>query len=200
MKTRTIAHSDQIVAYLAKKPVSFFGSPMVKEVALTFASMYDKSKGWSVIRRVNTVAEKVGCSARTVRRAIKVLGRMDYMGTKHRKHETVEHFNYASEYSLGKTLLDEVCAFISRSVRRSTQACQGISLKSLFKNKAPRKNAPTTGSVDNNRKQKSKPMPLNVPTSPAQAIEAARESALRGLAKMRTMLPPELWTTQGATV
>lgn len=200
MKTTTLSHSDQIVATLAKLPLSTFGSPRTKEVMIAIASHMNKAKNWTAWPSVPSIAEKVGCCVRTVRYALRRLEAINFIDTTERKRESDPRMNTSSLYTLGsalRLLCERLCRVSSKPVQAKLEQGQKnrkdkdtARSRFFFKQKAKQKEA---------RLASRQPASLNVPMSAAEAIEVARESALRGLAKMRSMLPPELWTSQEGT-
>ncbi|MFM5147326.1 helix-turn-helix domain-containing protein [Aeromonas rivipollensis] len=195
MKTATLSHSDQIVATLAKLPLSTFGSPRTKEVMIAIASHMSKAKNWAAWPSVPTIAAKVGCCVRTVRYALRRLEAINFINTKERKRESDPRMNTSSLYTLGaalRSLCERLCRVSSKPVQAKLEQGQ--------KNRKDKDTARSRffSKQNKTRLASRQPVPLNVPMTAAEAIETARESALRGLAKMRSMLPPELWTvTQG---
>ena len=193
MKTATLSHSDQIVATLAKLPLSTFGSPRTKEVMIAIASHMNKAKNWTAWPSVPTIAAKVGCCVRTVRYALRRLEAINFIDTTERKRESDPRMNTSSLYTLGsalRSLCERLCRVSSKPLQAKLEQGQ--------KNRKDKDTARSRFFFKQKAKQKT--VPLNVPMSAAEAIEVARESALRGLAKMRSMLPPELWTSQEGTV
>lgn len=192
MKTATLSHSDQIVATLAKLPLSTFGSPRTKEVMIVIASHMSKAKNWAAWPSIPTIAAKVGCCVRTVRYALRRLEAINFIDTQERKRESDPRMNTSSLYTIGaalRSLCERLCRVSSKPL-----------LAKLEQGQKNRKDKDTARSrFFFKQKAKQKTVPLNVPMSAAEAIEAARESALRGLAKMRSMLPPELWTSTEVT-
>ncbi|WP_429099131.1 helix-turn-helix domain-containing protein [Aeromonas rivipollensis] len=193
MKTATLSHSDQIVATLAKLPLSTFGSPRTKEVMIAIASHMSKAKNWAAWPSVPTIAAKVGCCVRTVRYALRRLEAISFIDTQERKRVSDPRMNTSSLYTLGaalRSLCEQLCRVSSKPLQAKLEQGQ--------KNKKDKD--PARSRFFFKQKAKQKTVPLSVPMSAAEAIEVARESALRGLAKMRSMLPPELWTSQEGTV
>lgn len=192
MTVRILQHSDQIVATLAKLPLSTFGSPCTKEVMLVIASHMHKAKNWAAWPSVPTIADKVGCCVRTVRYSLRRLETMNFLDTQERKRDSDPRMNTSSIYRLGaalRSLCEQVCRVSSKPVQAKLE--QGQKNKTdkdtarsrfFFKQKA--KNTPP------------QPASLNVPMKASEAIEVARESAIRGLAKMRSLLPPSLWAQE----
>ncbi|MFG0873448.1 helix-turn-helix domain-containing protein [Aeromonas media] len=200
MKTATLSHSDQIVATLAKLPLSTFGSPRTKEVMIVIASHMSKAKNWAAWPSVPTIAEKVGCCVRTVRYALRRLEVINFIDTQERKRESDPRMNTSSLYTLGaalRSLCERLCRVSSKPLQ--------VKLEQGQKNRKDKDTARSRFFFKQNkterdsRQAKQKAVPLSVPMSATEAIEIARESALRGLAKMRSMLPPELWTSQEVT-
>ncbi|MNF55688.1 hypothetical protein D3C84_371600 [compost metagenome] len=192
MKTATLSHSDQIVATLAKLPLSTFGSPRTKEVMIAIASHMSKAKNWAAWPSVPTIAAKIGCCVRTVRYALRRLEAISFIDTQERKRVSDPRMNTSSLYTLGaalRSLCEQLCRVSSKPLQAKLEQGQ--------KNKKDKD--PARSRFFFKQKAKQKTVPLNVPMSAAEAIEVARESALRGLAKMRSMLPPELWTSQEGT-
>ncbi|MNH20643.1 hypothetical protein D3C79_804210 [compost metagenome] len=192
MKTATLSHSDQIVATLAKLPLSTFGSPRTKEVMIAIASHMSKAKNWAAWPSVPTIAAKIGCCVRTVRYALRRLEAISFIDTQERKRVSDPRMNTSSLYTLGaalRSLCERLCRVSSKPVQAKLEQGQ--------KNRKDKDTARSRFFFKQKAKQKT--VPLNVPMSAAEAIEVARESALRGLAKMRSMLPPELWTSQEGT-
>lgn len=193
MKTATLSHSDQIVATLAKLPLSTFGSPRTKEVMIAIASHMSKAKNWAAWPSVPTIAAKVGCCVRTVRYALRRLEAISFIDTQERKRVSDPRMNTSSLYTLGaalRSLCEQLCRVSSKPLQAKLEQGQ--------KNKKDKD--PARSRFFFKQKAKQKTVPLSLPMSAAEAIEVARESALRGLAKMRSMLPPELWTSQEGTV
>ncbi|WP_323965426.1 hypothetical protein [Aeromonas hydrophila] len=56
MNSYTLSHSDQLVATLAKQPVSTFGTHYTKEVALFIARHLNKAQGWAASLYLRTIA------------------------------------------------------------------------------------------------------------------------------------------------
>lgn len=192
MKTATLSHSDQIVATLAKLPLSTFGSPRTKEVMIAIASHMSKAKNWAAWPSVPTIAAKVGCCVRTVRYALRRLEAISFIDTQERKRASDPRMNTSSLYTLGaalRSLCEQLCRVSSKPLQAKLEQGQ--------KNKKDKD--PARSRFFFKQKARQKTVPLNVPMSAAEAIEVARESALRGLAKMRSMLLPELWTSQEGT-
>jgi len=188
MKTATLSHSDQIVATLAKLPLSTFGSPRTKEVMIVIASHMSKAKNWAAWPSIPTIAAKVGCCVRTVRYALRRLEAINFIDTTERKRESDPRMNTSSLYTLGsalRSLCERLCRVSSKPLQAKLEQGQ--------KNRKDKDTARSRFFFKQKAKQKT--VPLNVPMSAAEAIEVARESALRGLAKMRAMQPPELWTS-----
>lgn len=192
MTATILQHSDQIVATLAKLPLSTFGSPRTKEVMIAIASHMNKAKNWTAWPSVPSIAAKVGCCVRTVRYALRRLEAINFIDTTERKRESDPRMNTSSLYTLGAALRS-LCERLCRVSSKPLQA-------KLEQGQKNRKDKDTTRSrFFFKQKAKQKTVPLSVPMSAAEAIEVARESALRGLAKMRSMLPPELWISQEGT-
>ncbi|MGL6487399.1 helix-turn-helix domain-containing protein [Aeromonas hydrophila] len=101
MQPTSLSHSDQIVATLAKLPVTTFGTAYTKEVALFLARHMNKAQGWSACLYMRTIAKGVGCTVRTVRNALRRLEESQILETEHRKHAQVDNWNLASVYKLG---------------------------------------------------------------------------------------------------
>ncbi len=192
MNAPILQHSDQIVTAIAKIPLSTFGSPRTKEVMIAIASHMNKAKNWTAWPSVPTIADKVGCCVRTVRYALRRLEAISFIDTQERKRESDPRMNSSSLYTLGaalRSLCEQLCRVSSKPLQ--------VKLEQGQKNKKDKD--PARSRFFFKQKAKQKTAPLNVPMSAAEAIEVARESALRGLAKMRSMLPPELWTSQEGT-
>ena len=133
MASPILQHSDQLVATIAKLPMSTFGTPRVKEVALVLAKSLNKAQGWSIVMRVKTIAAKAFCSPRTVQRALKVLETSGLFQVIRRKHATVEDFNFASVYKLGPALRSLFNQLV-------TTPCHGSRGKSLTSSKQKQSN------------------------------------------------------------
>ena len=104
MQPTSLSHSDQIVATLAKLPVTTFGTAYTKEVALVLARHMNKIKDWSACLYQRYIANAVGCTTRTVRSAIRRLEAINFIDTEHRKHDKIDNWNLASVYRLGSAL------------------------------------------------------------------------------------------------
>lgn len=104
MTAPNLSHSDQIVATLAKLPLSTFGTSYTKEVALVLARHMNKTKGWSACLYLRSIAKAVGCTTRTVRNALRRLEALGFIKTEHRKHNQIDNWNLASVYRLGSAL------------------------------------------------------------------------------------------------
>ncbi|MGE6184607.1 helix-turn-helix domain-containing protein [Aeromonas media] len=118
MTAPNLSHSDQIVATLAKLPLSTFGTSYTKEVALVLARHMNKAKGWAACLYLRSIAKSVGCTTRTVRNALRRLEALGFIKTEHRKHDQIDNWNLASVYRLGSTL----CSLFKQSFRTpSTQ-------------------------------------------------------------------------------
>lgn len=195
MSATILQHSDQIVATLAKLPLSTFGSPRTKEVMIAIAGHMSKAKNWAAWPSVPTIAEKVGCCVRTVRYALRRLEAINFIDTQERKRESDPRMNTTSLYTLGaalRSLCEQLCRVSCKPLQAKLEQGQ--------KNKTDKDTARSRFFFKQKAKQKNtSPQPQPQKMTAVEAIEVARESALRGLAKMRSMLPPELWTSQEVT-
>ena len=73
MASPILQHSDQLVATIAKQPVSTFGTHYTKEVALFIARHLNKAQGWAASLYLRTIAKGIGCTTRTVRNSLRRL-------------------------------------------------------------------------------------------------------------------------------
>ncbi|MEZ6966886.1 helix-turn-helix domain-containing protein [Aeromonas sp. S9(2024)] len=105
MQPTRLSHSDQVVATLAKLPVSSFGTSYTKEVALVIARHMNKAQGWAACLYLRTIAKAIGCTTRTVRNALRRLETLGFIKTEFRKHDQIANWNLASVYRLGSALL-----------------------------------------------------------------------------------------------
>ncbi len=105
MNSYTLSHSDQLVATLAKQPVSTFGTHYTKEVALFIARHLNKAQGWAASLYLRTIAEGIGCTTRTVRNSLRRLEAIGFFKTEFRKHAQIANWNLASVYRVGSALL-----------------------------------------------------------------------------------------------
>lgn len=188
-----IVHSDQIVAVLAKMPISTFGSPTIQRVAIQIAASLNKAQGWAFSLPVKYFAKKAECAPRTVQRALQALTRLKFFEVEYRKDPHDPKLNLASVYRLGSALR----AICEQLVTRGRSADRG-SLKP-DKDKPTRKISARANSVS----QKASKAPRR-PTKPSKTtgpsvtirtpeeweslrqagIELARESSHRAMAKM----------------
>lgn len=140
MQPTSLSHSDQIVATLAKLPVTTFGTAYTKEVALVLARHMNKIKGWSACLYQRYIANAVGCTTRTVRTAIRRLEAINFIDTEHRKHDKIDNWNLASVYRLGAAL-----RALFRTPSKSFPAKSSTSFKQKQSNKD---RVPVSSSVD----------------------------------------------------
>ncbi|WP_376896250.1 hypothetical protein [Aeromonas veronii] len=101
----TLSHSDQLVATLAKQPVSTFETHYTKEVALFIARHLNKAQGWAASLYLRTIANGIGCTTRTVRNSLRRLESIGFFKTEFRKHDQIANWNLASVYRIGSALL-----------------------------------------------------------------------------------------------
>ncbi|MNS11514.1 hypothetical protein D3C72_430580 [compost metagenome] len=162
---------------------------------IAIASHMSKAKNWAAWPSVPSIAEKVGCCVRTVRYALRRLEAISFIDTQERKRASDPRMNTSSLYTLGaalRSLCEQLCRVSSKPLQAKLEQGQ--------KNRKDKDTARSRFFFNQKAKQKEarlasrQTVPLNVPMTAVEAIEVARESALRGLAKMRSMLPPELWT------
>lgn len=102
--TSAIAHSDQIVAVLAKMPISTFGSPAIQRVAIQIAASLNKAQGWAFSLPVKYFAKKAECAPRTVQRALQTLTKLKFFEVEYRKAPHDTKLNLTSVYRLGSAL------------------------------------------------------------------------------------------------
>lgn len=140
MQPTSLSHSDQIVATLAKLPVTTFGTAYTKEVALVLARHMNKIKDWSTCLYQRYIANAVGCTTRTVRTAIRRLEAINFIDTEHRKHDKIDNWNLASVYRLGSAL-----RALFRPPSKPFPAKSSTSFKQIQGNKD---RAPVSSSVD----------------------------------------------------
>ncbi|RDD51415.1 hypothetical protein [Aeromonas sp. ARM81] len=201
MASPILQHSDQLVATIAKLPMSTFGTPRVKEVALVLAKSLNKAQGWSIVMRVKTIAAKAFCSPRTVQRALKVLETSGLFQVIRRKHATIEDFNFASVYKLGPALR----SLFNQLVTTPSHGSRGKSLTSSKQKQSNKNNAPSSFSAQRtyfkNKATQGKPSVCPAPfdhkrvtqtheereSLRQEGIRLARESAQRGLEKLMAM-------------
>lgn len=143
MASPILQHSDQLVATIAKLPVTTFGSPRIKEVALVLANSLNKAQGWSIVMRVKTIAVKACCSPRTVQRALKCLESLELFQVVRRKHATIEDFNFASVYKLGPALR----SLFNQLVTTPSHGDRGKSSTSFKQKQSNKDRAPSSSSV-----------------------------------------------------
>lgn len=102
--TSAIAHSDQIVAVLAKMPIGTFGSPAIQRVAIQIAASLNKAQGWAFSLPVKYFARKAECTPRTVQRALQALTKLRFFEVEYRKDPHDPKMNLSSVYRLGSAL------------------------------------------------------------------------------------------------
>lgn len=133
MQPTSLSHSDQVVATLAKLPVSTFGTSYTKEVALVLARHMNKAKGWSACLYLRSIGNAIGCTTRTVRNALRRLEALGFIKTEHRKHDQIDNWNLASVYRLGSALL---ALFRTPSTRRPAKSLTSSKQKQSNKDHA----------------------------------------------------------------
>ncbi|WP_421330237.1 hypothetical protein [Aeromonas veronii] len=136
----TLSHSDQLVATLAKQPVSTFGTHYTKEVALFIARHLNKAQGWAASLYLRTIAEGIGCTTRTVRNSLRRLEAIGFFKTEFRRHAQIANWNLASVYRIGSALL---ALFRTPSTKRPAK-----SLTSSKQKQSNKDHAPVSSSVD----------------------------------------------------
>jgi len=134
MQPTSLSHSDQIVATLAKLPVSTFGTPYTKEVALFIARHLNKAHDWATSLYLRTIAKGIGCTTRTVRNALRRLEIIDFYKTEFRKHDQIANWNLASVYRIGSALL---ALFRTPSTKHPAKSLTSSKQKQSNKDRAP---------------------------------------------------------------
>ena len=134
MQPTSLSHSDQVVATLAKLPVSTFGTSYTKEVALVLARHMNKAKGRSACLYLRSIGNAIGCTTRTVRNALRRLEALGFIKTEHRKHDQIDNWNLASVYRLGSALLS---LFRTPSTQRPAKSLTSFKQKQSNKDRAP---------------------------------------------------------------
>lgn len=193
----TITHSDQIVAVLAKMPISTFGSPSVQRVAIQIAASLNKAQGWAFSLPIKYFAKKAECAPRTVQRALQSLTKLQFFEVEYRKDPHDAKFNLSSVYRLGSALRS-IC---EQLVTRGRSGDRG-SLKPN-KDRPTRKIPAPANSVSQKPTRKpygpSKPSKAVGPTATVrtpeewearrlEGIALAQESHKRAMAKMAAMM------------
>ena len=134
MSVTILQHSDQLVATIAKQPVSTFGTHYTKEVALVIARHMNKAQGWAACLYLRSIAKAVGCTTRTVRNALRRLEDLGFIKTEHRKHDQIANWNLASVYRIGSALL---ALFRTPSTKRPAKSSTSFKQKQSNKDHAP---------------------------------------------------------------
>lgn len=134
MNSYTLSHSDQLVATLAKQPVSTFGTHYTKEVALFIARHLNKAQGWAASLYLRTIANGIGCTTRTVRNSLRRLESIGFFKTEFRKHDQIANWNLASVYRIGSALL---ALFRTPSTKHPAKSLTSSKQKQSNKDHAP---------------------------------------------------------------
>ncbi|WOX54148.1 hypothetical protein R2E40_08515 [Aeromonas sp. CD] len=134
MNSYTLSHSDQLVATLAKQPVSTFGTHYTKEAALFIARHLNKAHGWAASLYLRTIADGIGCTTRTVRNSLRRLEAIGFFKTEFRKHAQIANWNLASVYRIGSALL---VLFRTPSTKRPAKSSTSFKQKQSNKDHAP---------------------------------------------------------------